>query len=235
MHRTSTRGATRAQAPHEEAGALESGARLTRETFERRAWARPKSERAELIEGVVHVRGAARVAREAEPSAWLVFWLSTYAAHTRGVRAAAHASVRLGTQTMVQPHALARIETCGASRLSTDDYVEGPPELIAEIGDDPQRAARRRAYQQSAVREHLTWDVETGAVRWDVLRGGAYTPLPVGAGGVIGSETLPGLRLALDGLRAGNASAVLGALREGLGSRAHQAFVEGMGAHAPPS
>lgn len=114
---------------------LENGDRLTRCEFERRYKARPDIRKAELIEGVVHMPSPVRARGHAGPVADMTAWLVTYRASTPGVSALADATVRLDRDNEPQPDVLLRMESeaGGQSRLSEDDYVEGPPELIVEV------------------------------------------------------------------------------------------------------
>lgn len=114
---------------------LENGDRLTRCEFERRYTARPDIRKAELIEGVVHVPSPVRARGHAGPVGVMTTWLVTYSASTPGVSVLVDATVRLDRDNEPQPDVLLRIESesGGQSRLSADDYVEGPPELIVEV------------------------------------------------------------------------------------------------------
>ena len=88
---------------------LGNGDRLTRGEFERRYAARPDLKKAELIEGVVHVPAAVRLAGHAEPHAAILGWLVTYSAATPEGPAADNATVRLDLDNEPQPDALLRI------------------------------------------------------------------------------------------------------------------------------
>jgi Uma2 family endonuclease len=112
--------------------ALASGDRLTRAEFERRYQATPEKFKAELIEGVVYVASPVR-AFHGTPHAALVTWLGVYWTATPGVSVADNTTTRLDLDNEPQPDALVRIETGGTSTLSEDGYIEGTPELIAEI------------------------------------------------------------------------------------------------------
>lgn len=113
---------------------LENGDRLTRHEFERRYAAMPGIKKAELIEGVVHMPSPA--------SAWhaiahqrINLWLGTYQMHTPCTEIADSATLRLDLENELQPDAVLFIEQAcsGRVRVSTDGYLEGAPELIAEI------------------------------------------------------------------------------------------------------
>jgi hypothetical protein len=53
-------------------------------------------------------------------------WLGVYSAFTSGVQAADNATVRLDADNEVQPDLLLRLEQGGKTRVSADDFVEGP-------------------------------------------------------------------------------------------------------------
>src|SRR5262249_33956284 len=114
---------------------LEPGDHLTRDEFERRYNAMPEVKKAELIEGVVHMPSPVRLRQHAGPHIQLGAWLATYQASTPGTEAADNATVRLDLENEPQPDAMMVIlpEHGGKARISDDDYIEGGPELAAEI------------------------------------------------------------------------------------------------------
>ena len=211
---------------------LENGDRLTRREFERRYAARADIKKAELIEGVVHMPSPGRFSSHGEPHSWILAWLTTYSAHTPGVRVADNATVRLDSNNEPQPDALLRIEpeAGGRSRLSDDDYVEGAPELIVEIASSSAAYDlhdKLRTYLRNGVREYVVWRVYDGALDWLVLKDGEYVPSgPDPSTGGIRSEIFPGLRLAVDALLVGDVARVLSVLQEGIGTAEHAEFVK---------
>src|SRR5438270_3136150 len=114
---------------------LEPGDHLTRDEFERRYEAMPHVKKAELIEGVVHIPSPVRWDYHAEPHAKLIAWLVNYESATPGVRTGDNGSVRLDLENEPQPDAILLIEQSagGQSKLSSDHYLEGAPELVAEV------------------------------------------------------------------------------------------------------
>ena len=114
---------------------LENGDRLSRCEFERRYESRPDIKKAELIEGVVYMTLPVRAKSHGEPHAQIMAWLGTYYAATPGVQLCDNTTVRLDLDNEVQPDALLRLEPAagGQSSISAKDYIEGAPELIAEI------------------------------------------------------------------------------------------------------
>jgi Uma2 family endonuclease len=210
---------------------LESGDRLTRYEFEHRYQAMPYIKKAELIEGVVYVASPVRMANHGRPHAALVGWLMVYKAATPGVDLGDNATVRLDADNEPQPDALLRIEpeVGGNSRISDDDYVEGVPELIAEIAASSASYDlndKLNAYRRNGVQEYIVWQIYENRLNWFSLQEGRYVTLEPDGVGVIRSQIFPGLWLAVNALREGDLAEVLAVLQQGLQTAEHQAFVE---------
>jgi len=209
---------------------LESGDRLTRAEFERRYEAMPNQKKAELIEGVVYMPSPLRFKSHGFPHIAIATWFGVYLAATPGVTAGDNATVRLDFENEVQPDALLRLEPAqgGKSRITADDYLEGPPELIVEIAASSSAYDlhdKRRVYQRSGVQEYLAFQMYEQRADWFALREGVYTPLEPDASGVLKSQIFPGLWLKAEYLFAGNLAALLATLQEGLAAPEHTAFV----------
>src|SRR5262245_13546220 len=114
---------------------LEPGDLLTREEFERRYEAMPELKKAELLEGEVYIPLPVGLIKHAGAHAKLMTWLGTDEAHAPGVLAGDNASIRLDVDSEPQPDAVLLVDpACGGrAKISEDDYVEGAPELVAEI------------------------------------------------------------------------------------------------------
>ncbi len=208
---------------------LEAGDHLDRTEFERRYDAMPNLKKAELIEGIVYMSSPVSLEHHGEPHASLVGWMLVYRVWTPGVRAVDNASVRLDAQTMLQPDAALFIEPGkgGQARIGLDDYLEGAPELVAEVSSstvDIDLSVKLDLYRRSGVREYLVWRVEDKALDWFVLKDGAYERLPMDGAGVDRSLVFPGLWLDSRALVAGDLARVLAVLAEGLASAEHAAF-----------
>ena len=217
---------------------LENGDRLTRAEFERRYAAMPHLKKAELIEGVVYVPSPVRYHHHGVPHALLIGWLIQYAAGTPGVEVSDNSTVRLDLDNEPQPDALLLIEpSCGGqTRFSADDYIEGSPELVAEVASSSvsyDLHAKLHVYRRNGVREYIVWRVLEQAIDWFVLRAGQYERLPVDAHGLLRSEALPGLWLDPGALVRGDMTAVLALVQRGLGSPEHAAFVARLHPPAP--
>ena len=209
---------------------LENGDRLTRAEFERRYAAMPHLKKAELIEGVVYVPSPVRYRHHGAPHALLIGWLVQYAAGTPGVGVSDNSTVRLDLDNEPQPDALLLIEpACGGqTHFSSDDYIEGSPELVAEVASSSvsyDLHAKLHAYRRNGVREYIVWRVLEQAIDWFVLRAGQYAPLPVDANGLLRSEVFPGLWLDPGALLRGDLATVLAIVQQGLASPEHATFV----------
>ena len=222
---------TVAVVPPDQLPSLEQGDHLTRAEFERRYAARPDIKKAELIEGVVYMPSPARYKRHGRPDSYVATWLGNYSAATSGVESAVNCTVRLDLDNEPQPDHFLRIAlvSSGQSRTSKDDYVEGAPELIAEITASSvsyDMHEKMNAYRRNGVREYIVVLTEEQRVLWFVLRDGEYVPQSPDAAGVFRSDVFAGLWLDAQALLAGNIAQVLVVLQQGLGTAEHSAFVE---------
>jgi Uma2 family endonuclease len=217
---------------------LENGDRLNRYEFERRYSAMSHPQKAELIEGVVYMAAAAlRFKSHGQPHAQIMGWLWTYEVATPGVALGDTPTVRLDLENEPQPDAVLLIEaqSGGQSRLSLDDYVEGAPELVAEVAASSAAidlGDKKRAYRRNGIKEYIVWQVFEQKLDWFSLQDGEYVSLPIDADGVIRSRIFPGLWLAVEDLLAGKMAQVLAVLQAGLASPEQAAFVQQLGKQA---
>ncbi len=210
---------------------FQAGDRLSRAEFEQRYHLYPEIKKAELIEGVVYMPSPLRFEKHSSPHFNIVTWLGVYQANTPGVRGGDNATVRLDFENEVQPDALLRLEETlgGRSRLTADDYLEGPPEFIVEIAASSASYDlhdKRRVYARSGVAEYLVIQMYEQRLDWFVLREGVYQTLTADAAGLLGSEVFPGLWLSPAAFWAGDLAAMLATLQLGLASAEHAHLVE---------
>ncbi|NJR57820.1 MAG: Uma2 family endonuclease [Cyanobacteria bacterium CRU_2_1] len=210
---------------------LENGDRLTRIEFERRYNLMPHVKKAELIEGVVYMASPLRFEPHAEPHGDLIIWLGTYKVATPGVRLGDNPTVHLDMDNEPQPDAVLLIDAGarGQSFIGEDGYIEGAPELVAEIAASSAAidlGDKKRAYRRNRVREYLVWQVFDQRIDWFSLDDGDYTNIPLGEDGVIRSQVFPGLWLDSAALLQGDMAEVLTVLQAGVASAEHQAFVQ---------
>ena len=209
---------------------LENGDRLSRTDFERRYEAMPKLKKAELIEGVVYMPSPVRLNRHGRPQRHISNWLGHYEAATPGVDGADNSTVRLDLDNEPQPDALLFIDPArgGQARISADDYLEGAPELVAEVASSSASYdlhVKLHVYRRSGVREYLVWRVLDGQIDWFVLREGQYEALAPGSDGILKSTIFPGLWLDPSALLRGDLARVLVVLDQGVHSAEHAEFV----------
>jgi hypothetical protein len=207
------------------------GDRLTRAEFERRYDAMPHLKKAELIEGVVHVPSPVRCEHHGEPHLSLGGWLFNYRARTPGVRGADNASVRMDLGNMPQPDCLLFIspDSGGQVQVDEDDYINGGPELVAEVSASSVHvhydlSDKFRAYQRNRVGEYIIWRVEARRVDWYVLQPWGYEPLLPGGDGILRSTIFPGLWLDPAALIGEDFDRLLDVLQQGLDSPEHAEF-----------
>lgn len=206
---------------------LASGDRLTRAEFERRYEATPENFKAELIEGVVYVASPVR-AFHGDPHFNLITWLGVYAAATPGIKGSDNTTTRLDLDNEPQPDAMLRIVRGGTSRVSEDGYIEGAPELVAEVATSSAAidlGAKMNAYRRNRVQEYLVWQAFENELSWFRWQHEQYVLVEPDENGVMKSRAFPGLWLDVAALLNGEMLTVLNTLQLGLQSPEHQIFV----------
>ncbi len=207
--------------PNQTIPPLENGDRLTMAEFEHRYERMPELKKAELVEGIVYMASPLRIRQHGEPHSWIIGWLMVYKASTPGVQLGDNCTIRLDADNEPQPDALLRIETGGQSTISEDGYVEGAPELIAEIAASTVSIdvhEKLKVYRRNQVQEYIIWRVEEQELDWFRLVEGKYVQLEVNDEGIICSQAFPGLWLDKEALLAGDLAKVLSVLQQGMGT-----------------
>lgn len=208
---------------------LEHGDRLTRAEFERRYNAMPDLKKAELIEGVVYMAAAVKFDQHGYSHSTLMGWLFLYAAETGGVVAGDNSSLRLDLDNMPQPDCLLlRLPEFGGQAAIVDGYIEGAPELVAEVSSSTvsfDLHAKLNVYRRNEVREYLVWRTQDEEIDWFILREGQFERLPSEADGILRSRQFPGLWLDATAMTSGNLKQVIQVLQQGLASTEHAEFV----------
>jgi len=209
---------------------LEAGDHLTRAEFERRYEAMPRVKKAELIEGVVHMPSPVRWSNHGEKHASLVVWLGYYRAAVPGVRVADNASVGLDDENAVQPDVTMMLEGRhgGRATITPADYVEGSPELVAEV-----------AASSASVDTHEKLAATGAMVSWNTSSGASSTASstgwPCGMANMwhyrrtprefVEASCSPAFGLTRRRCCAATLARVLDVLRQGMASAEHAAFV----------
>jgi Uma2 family endonuclease len=205
---------------------LETGDCLTRAEFERRYEALPGLTKAELVEGVVFVPSPTSNS-QARDHAHITTWLNLYAVQTPGAGCRANASVRLGMESEVQPDALLLKENGGQTKTGSSNFIEGPPELAAEVASSSVSRdlhSKLYLYRRHGVLEYVVWRILDNEVDWFRLVNGDYERLPSDEKGILRSQVFPGLWLDKPALLRGDMPAVLATLERGLASPEHAAL-----------
>lgn len=192
--------------------------RLSRAEFERRYLAQPDIKKAELIEGVVYMPSPTRYQQHGRPHSLIITWLGIYEAATPGVFVGDNTSVRLDRENEVQPDALLRLDTSlgGRSRITEDDYLEGPPELIVDVAAGSAAYDlhdKKRVYARNGVQEYIAVQVYEQRIDWFALHDDVYVNLATDENGLMRSECFPGLWLSAPALwsRPGGPTAIAAA------------------------
>lgn len=215
---------------------LEGGDRLSRDEFGLRYQAARHIKKAELIEGVVYVASPVRARSHGEPHGLIITWLGVYKAITPGVGLGDNATVRLDADNEPQPDGLLRIEVGGQSRITEDDYIEGAPELVAEVAASSASYDlhdKKEAYRRNGVQEYLVWQVFEQKLNWYRLQDREYVLLEPDEAGIVRSQVFPGLCLAVSALIEGDMVKVLAVLQDGLNSPKHTHFVQNLSEQNP--
>jgi Uma2 family endonuclease len=209
---------------------LKDGDRLTRAEFERRYIAMPDLKKAELIGGVVHVASPVRQRFHGRQHSHLNFWLCAYEGRTAGVEVGDNSTIRLDLENMPQPDGLLFVqpEHGGHVRIDEDGYIEGAPDLVAEVAASSvgfDIGTKLEAYRRNGVREYVVWRVLDRRIDWFVNREKDFESIPPDADGFLRSTVFPGLWLDPAALVRGDLDAVDAVVHQGLRSREHREFV----------
>lgn len=208
---------------------LQNGDRLTRAEFERRYSAMPNTKKAELIEGVVYMPSPVSHKNHGKPHAYLLTAFGVYHASTTGTDLSDNATVRLDLDNEPQPDILLRIEknAGGSSLVDEDGYIQGSPELVAEIANSTasyDMHDKLNAYRRNGVQEYLVWLVGEQKIHWFALQEDEYQQLKADDDGVVKSHILPGLWINIKALLDNELGLVLATVQAGLQSSEHKAF-----------
>jgi len=230
-HSSSTSYVPAYTAPAQNTPTLEQGDRLTGVEFLRRYESMPEVKKAELIKGIVHMPSPVRFSQHGKPHWNLIGWLCTYEARTEGVLGGDNTTLKLDNDNVPQPDALLMIDPAQGGQAKIDDqgYVQGAPELIAEVASSSvslDMHDKLQVYRRAGVCEYLVWRVLDQAIDWFVLREGEFIPLEPTEEGILRSENFPGLWLHTKAMLAGELDAVLATLQQAMEAKEHKSFVE---------
>jgi Uma2 family endonuclease len=115
----------------------------------------------------------------------------------------------------------------GRSGDTEDDYIEGPPELLAEIAYSTQAIdlhQKKTDFQQAGVQEYLVLCIEEQQLHWFNFKG--RRPISPDVKGMYRSRVFPGLWIDGPALLARKSARVTRVVQQGLRSPEHAAFVK---------
>ena len=158
-------------------------------------------------------------------------WLTRYKAFTPGTSVLDNATAILDETNEPQPDAALRIlpEHGGQTRENADGYIEGAPELTAEVALSSAAIdlhSKLEAYERTGVREYIVLVLRERRVAWFVRRGETFAPLEPGPDGILRSEFFGGLWMDPDAMLREDTLRVEAVLQQGLASPEHKAFLE---------
>ena len=147
-----------------------NGDQMTQPEFHRHTRLIRATRGLELVEGVVYVASPFR-RPHGKYHVQLTMLFGLYETKTRGVEALDNVTMILGAESEPQPDLALRILSAygGRSRETVDDYIKGPPELIAEVAHSTRSIdmhQKRRDYHRAGVREYLVLCVEQAEIHW---------------------------------------------------------------------
>jgi hypothetical protein len=208
---------------------LENGDRLDQKTFHVRYEAMPAGTRAELIEGSVHLPSPLKPSH-GRMHGRIMHWLFEYIDGTSGTDGFDNTTIILGEESEPQPDAYLIVtpERGGQMRLNAEGYLEGAPELIAEVALGTQAIdlhAKKNDYEKAGVREYIVIALRQECVFWFVSRNGRFEEMKPGDDGIFRSEVFPGLWLDPSALLRQDAPRLREVLQQGLATPEHSAFV----------
>jgi Uma2 family endonuclease len=125
-------------------------------------------------------------------------------------------------------------ECGGQARISDDDYIEGAPELVAEIASSSasfDAHTKLHVYRRNAVREYLLWRILDKEFDWFALHEGEYRRITPDDDGLVRSQVFPGLWLDVPALLRGDLATVLSSLQRGIATSEHAEFVKRLSEH----
>src|SRR5262249_30623480 len=176
---------------------LENGDHLDQKTFHERYEAMPEDVHAELIGGIVYMASPMK-RRHGRYGTRVIGWLGEYEEATPGTEVLDSATNILGDESEPEPDGcLFILPECGGQTWEDEDgYLNGAPELIAEIGESTESIdlhRKKEDYEKAGVREYLVVALRQQLVFWFIRRRGKFRELARGADGIFRSEVFPGL------------------------------------------
>jgi Uma2 family endonuclease len=209
---------------------LENGSRMDQKTFHALYLKTPEGFKAELIGGTVYVTSSPVSSRHGRPHARVVHWLGLYSDDTPGTEVMDNTTNILGDESEPQPDAFLYVTAGYGGRSTIDDmgYINGPVELVVEVANTTRAidlGSKMRDYELAGVREYIVVLAQDERIAWFARGDEGLMAHPAGGDGVFRSAAFPGLWLDPRGLFAESTRPLTAAVKKGLASPEHTAFV----------
>lgn len=206
---------------------LVNGDRMSQAEFHWRYQTYPEDVKFELVGGIVYMASPLRYPHGTYHKT-LSLVLGLYEAATPGVEAADNVTTILGEESETQPDLALRILTeCGGqSRINDEEYLEGSPELIAEVAYSSRAIdlnQKRQDYERAGVLEYLVLCIEGPELHWFHFPSGDQ--IQPNRAGTSRSLVFPGLWVHVPALLEQDGPRLIKTVERGLASRPHAAFV----------
>ncbi len=122
--------------------------------------------------------------------------MTTYDLSTPGTTSLDNATDILGEDSEPQPDGFLMIlPDCGGSAtVNEKQYVEGPPELIAEVASSSESYdlhSKKRDYEKYGVQEYVVIALRQKRVYWFTRENDSYVDLPPGDDGIFSQSSFP--------------------------------------------
>jgi Uma2 family endonuclease len=207
---------------------LENGDRLKQKEFHRRYEQYPEDVKIELVGGIVFMASPLRLPH-GKYHLKLGMVVDHYVSKTPGVDAADNATAILGEESEPQPDLSMWVsEACGGrAKANADQYLEGPPELIAEIAHSSVAIdlhKKREDYKAAGVLEYLVLCIAEQEIIWFHFPSGKE--IKATKEGVFKSKVFPGFWLDGPALLARDSEQLRVTVQQGLETKEHAAFVK---------
>lgn len=206
---------------------LHNGDRMTQAEFHGRYQAYPEDMKFELVGGIVYM---------ASPLKWphgtyhtkLALALTLYEAATPGAECGDNTTTILGEESEPQPDLTLRLaaEAGGQSQINEEQYVQGPPELLAEVSLSTRSLdmnQKREDYRLAGVVEYLVVCIEEQELHW--FHFPSQSELRPRQG-IYRSRIFPGLWIDGAALLARDSNRLIAAVQQGLATAEHARFVK---------
>lgn len=185
---------------------------------------------AELVEGVVYITESVNHVYHGRPHAHLCGLLGIYNMNSSHLDVGNNSTLRLDTKNELQPDVLLRLTTKagGSSIIDEDGYIQGPPELIAEVAHNSasyDMHDKLKAYRRNGVQEYIIWLSEDERLLWYTLDDEEYRLLEADNDETIRSLIFPGLWLNVPAILTGDLRKAQATVQAGIQSPEHQRFV----------